>query len=338
MFSQPDDHEWLTWFMGILPKRGTRKLICEILQALYEKRDDDIFTIAQGLFKFLVTKSANKLALQSKDFPASSYVPGSRRPPKDPSQPVSITRCIIEVIDQAFDMGLDKQATGLLDKSCINICQCCPKSGSNSAPDPLIVRDFLLCLFTMLQKHQFTPPTSLKVMFVALLRNILVCNPPECPKPPRGWAHKPRPKCHQYSYPCADCNTLNRFFEDPDMEAGGFRMTLNRQQHLIYQLPDSLYYYQTETNPPKLIVYKLGNEYKQEMHVYKARLTLFEDHVRALRCDYVKSLLSEELYNELVLLKDIPDSDGSMQTKRGEKRKPEEEGDGSSASRPQLIE
>ncbi|XDG02263.1 hypothetical protein ABKA04_001878 [Annulohypoxylon sp. FPYF3050] len=187
-------------------------------------------------------------------------------------------------------------------------------------------------------KHQATPPGSMKDMFVVLLRNILVSNPPKHPVPLRGWARKPRPACRQGGAHCADCNTLRRFLEDANLEETMFRLAQYRQRHLMEQLPRQLYDCRPEKHPPKITIRKIGNEYKEEMKSYETNLKSFEDHVRTLRCDCVKSLLGEELYNELVLLKDIPDTVGSMQTRRGEKRKPEEEGDGSSASRPQLIE
>ncbi|KAI1096657.1 hypothetical protein F5B19DRAFT_433884 [Rostrohypoxylon terebratum] len=334
---------WLAWFITTLSYRGSRELICEMLRVVYDERNANTLLSAKDTFQSILEASVDKLALQIQDFPISGHVTGTPGTPQLPGalgELASAARKTIEVIDQAFNMGLAEQATNLLDKSCTNIYQYCPKPRTKSAPGPLVVRDSLLCLVTVLQKHQVTPHGSLKDMFVVLLRNILVSYPPERPMPPRGWAHKPRPACRQNAalYPCKDCETLNRFLQDPDRETYEFRMAQYRQRHLMEQLPRQLYYCQPEKKPPMVIIRKLGNEYKEEMKKYKTELTLFEDHVRALRCDYVKLLLGEDLYEELVLLRDIPDSVGSMQTKRGEKRKAEEEGDGSSASRPQLIE
>ncbi|KAI0897735.1 hypothetical protein F4806DRAFT_459701 [Annulohypoxylon nitens] len=320
------------WFISILSHRGTRELICEMLRVVYDERNANTLLSAKDTFQSILDASVNKLALKIEDFFTISQA--GIFPAFGKS---TIRKNTMDVIDQAFDIGLVEQATVLLDKTCTKIYQFCPKSSTKSAPDPLGIRDFLLCLATMLQKHQATPPGSMKDMFVVLLRNILVSNPPKHPVPLRRWARNPRPACCQ-SGPCADCNTLRRFLEDENLEETMFRLDQYRQRHLMDQLPRQLYDCRPEKHPPEITIRKIGNEYKEEMKTYETNLRSFEDHVRTLRCDCVKSLLGEELYNELVLLKDIPDTVGSMQTRRGEKRKPEEEGDGSSASRPQLIE
>ncbi|KAI1206309.1 uncharacterized protein F4807DRAFT_463799 [Annulohypoxylon truncatum] len=340
LFTRSKDSEWLTWFVSILSQRGSRKLICSVLHAIYNKRDANLLANPKGIFQSILDESAKKLALQIQDFPVSGYVTGMLEPRGFLSEPAATIRDVIEVIDQCFDLGLIEQATDILDTSCTNIYQYCPKPRTKSIPGPMIIRDFLLSLVAVLQKHQVTPPESSKNMFIILLRNILVFNPPKWPKPPRGHAHKPRPKCYKSTelHPCKDCEDLNAFLKSPDMDVCEFRMAQYRQRHLQEQLPPELFSCHSEQKPAKLIVRKLGKEHKQEMKEYKTNLTAFEDHVRALRCEYVESLLGEELYGELVLLKDIPDSDGAKLVKRGEKRKPEEEVEGSIASRPKLIE
>ncbi|KAI2470828.1 hypothetical protein F4781DRAFT_159286 [Annulohypoxylon bovei var. microspora] len=342
LFSRSKDPEWLTWFMSILSNRGSRKLLCAILRAIYDKRGSKELASAKDTCLSILAGSLKKLALKIEDFPVSGYVTGVYGPLEHLSEPASTIRDVIDVIDQGFDMGLNEQATELLDISCTTIYQFCPKSGAKSAPGPLVVRDFLRSLVSVLQKHQVTPPESFKNMFIVLLRNILVSHPPKCPKPLRGWTHKSRPSAYHRGnlQSCKDCEELDAFLRNADQEVHVFRMAEYRRRHLRERLPLDLFDCQADMTqkPQRFIVRKLGKEFKQEMTEYKISLNSFEDNVRILRCEWVKSLLGEDLYDELILLKNIPESDGAQLVKRAEKRKPEEEPEGSIASRPRVIE
>ncbi|KAI0881085.1 uncharacterized protein GGS22DRAFT_197140 [Annulohypoxylon maeteangense] len=328
---------WSSCFVRTLKQGAPRQLICGILRAIYKKRDAKVLADAKGMFLSILDACTKRLVLQPQHFPASKYVTALNKPGGPLNNSARTIKGVLGVIEQCFDMKLTNQATELLDMSCTNIYKACSKPEDNPLPGPIVARDFLLSLVLMLQKHGVTPFESFENMFMLFLREILASHPPTCPRPPHGWAHKPRPKCSQDGS-CEDCKDLNDFLENPEMEVGEFCGDPDKRQHLERQLPMRLFRCQSAKEPEKLIVRKLGNEFKEDMKDYKTKLSLFENRVRVLRCEYVESLLGEELYGELVLLKCIPDSDGAKGSKHAEKRKAEDELEGPASSRPMLIE
>ncbi|KAI0835287.1 hypothetical protein F5Y06DRAFT_137588 [Hypoxylon sp. FL0890] len=336
LFTRSNDISWLRdWFTPLLSSRGSKQLICAILKAIYDKRNTRMLEIGRAIdtFQCILEGSAEKLALQIGDFPHPDW---QTRAHGIKSIEASSVRGVLEVIDEGFDMGLTQQAIELIDASCTNISQSCPKPKTEGFPCSTVIQQFLESLIVILRKYQIFLE-SVKNMFITLLRNILVANPPIRPKPPRGWAHRPR-RCNPA---CQDCKELTAFLTNSDARTHSFRMPERRRTHIENQLPYNLFRCDTNKGrvPYELVVTKLGKESELDMKDYKQRLLIFENRVRGLRCEEVKSLLGEDLYNELVMLKDIPDSDGAKELGgAGKKRKAEEELEGSSSSRPRIVE
>ncbi|OTA67761.1 hypothetical protein K449DRAFT_364184 [Hypoxylon sp. EC38] len=335
LFTRSSDISWLRdWFTPILASRGSKQLICALLRAVYDKRNTKMLRNATDTFQCILEGSIEKIALQIGDFP---YPGGSTVAHGIKSTEASLARGVLEVIDQAFDMGLTQQATQLLDVSCTNIHQSCPKPKTKSLPCFVVIQQFLESLTVVLRKHHVPPLKSVKNMYMTLLRTILVANPPKPPNAPRGWAHKPR----QCGEPCQDCNELNAFLKDSGAQKHVFRMAEKRRRHLENLLPPELFQCRTDKSrsPHGLVVTKLGKEFQKDMEDYKVKLSIYEARVKGLRCEEVKALLGEDLYNELVMLKNVPDSDGAKELgDAGKKRKAEEELEGSNSQRPRVEE
>ncbi|KAI1462399.1 hypothetical protein F4805DRAFT_474356 [Annulohypoxylon moriforme] len=339
LFKRSNDPEWMTWFVSILTNGGSKQLICAILRVIYDKREDNTLTNPQDIYRSILDKCTKKLALEIGDFPESNYITGFNGPHGPLGEAASTIQGVANVIDQCFHMRMTNQAAALLDMSCIYIRESFSTARAQSLPGPKVVRDFLLSLIATLQKYEADPSELIETMFITLLRKVLVAQAPKCPKPPRGFAHKPRPPCSRTTdiSACNDCAELNAFLKNPKIDTWEVRVALYRQRHLMEQLPENLYKCTSMKAPQRLHVSKLGKEYKEEMKEYKSRLLTFEDNVRALRCDFVEFLLGKELYEELVMLKNIPESDGSKQVRRADKRKAQDELEGSSASRPKIV-
>ncbi|KAI1135202.1 hypothetical protein F5Y05DRAFT_395929 [Hypoxylon sp. FL0543] len=337
LISRSYDMSWLReQYTPMLSSRATRQLICAILKAVYDEKDTRIFEIAENTFQSILEGSMEQLALRIGDFLHLDDRQTMTHAIK--SIPASLVKGFLEVVDHAFDMGLTQQATRLIDASCTNICQSCSGSKTEAFPRYSAVQHFLESLISMLRNDRVPPLDSIKNTFVTLLRNILVAKPPERPKPPQGWAHRPR----QCNPSCEDCIELSAFLRSSEDKTREFRMVGKRRQHIEDRLPRDLFHYR-QTNrshlPYGLIVTKLGKEFQLEMREYHQRLSKFEGRVRGLRCEELKLLLGEDMYNELVMLKDIPDSEGAKQLKGAEKkRKAEDDLEGSSSSRPRVAE
>ncbi|KAI0118550.1 hypothetical protein F4776DRAFT_634580 [Hypoxylon sp. NC0597] len=336
LFTRSRDTSWLRdWFTPILSSRGSKQLVCALLRAVYDKRDTKILRKATDTFQCILEASVEKLTLGIGDFP---YPGWSSRDHGIKSVEALLVSGVLEVIDQAFDLGLTQPATRLLDVSCINIHQSCPKpKAKKSFPCFIVIQHFLESLIVVLRKHQVPPLVSVKDMYITLLRTMLVADPPKRPTTPRGFTHKPR-KCGE---PCQDCNELNTFLKDSKARTHVFRMAEKRRRHLECLLPPQFFQCDTDKSrtPYGLVVTKLGKESQKDMQDYKDKLAAFEARVRGLRCEELKSLLGEELYNELVMLKNVPDSDGAKQLEgAGKKRKAKGELEASNSQRLKVEE
>ncbi|KAI0851538.1 hypothetical protein F5Y00DRAFT_267723 [Daldinia vernicosa] len=333
LFSQSNDLAWLTnWFAPTLSKKGSNELIYTILRELYYNRRRKTLARATDAYRCILESSTEKLALRNSNFPA---------PYPYPSIPFSENNLsfekIIEVISLGLDMGLSKEAIKLLEISCTNICRSSLILKGKKILPRGIVQNFLEDLLAVLQKHKVPPLECVRDMFVALFRDILIGRLPKRPTKPRGWKHKPI-NC---SMNCRDCRELNSFLVNSEEKEREFTMATEQRQHLESQLPKNLFHCRTKTGraPYGLVVTKLGREFEEDMKDYQDRLTFLNRELRPFKCEYMKSLLGEELYQELVLLKDASGVDGAGTTgTAGTKRKAKEDPDGPSASRPRLVE
>ncbi|KAI1470028.1 uncharacterized protein F4812DRAFT_457426 [Daldinia caldariorum] len=334
LFTRSGDLEWLAnWFAPTLASKGSRFLISTILGEVYTNRDRKLFQNATHAYRCILERSNEKLALQARDFP-SPYSSYSYRPLDKDSLDFKI---IIKVISQGLDLGLSKEATGFIETSCNNIYKSCPETNANSILPATTIRGFLEALLTVLQKYKVPPLESVKNMFVALFRHVLIGKLPTRPVKLPGWKHK-RIYCQEN---CNECRQLNSFLVDVNEQTREFAMATKKREHLQSHLRSNLFRCVTRTGrtPYVLVVTKLGKEFQEDMKEYERSLASIKNHLRPFQCVYVKSLLGEELYDELVLLKDESSADNSGMTRAsGEKRKAEEELEGSSASRPKLIE
>ncbi|KAI1771894.1 hypothetical protein F4818DRAFT_444892 [Hypoxylon cercidicola] len=325
-----NDSTWLAdWFIPILASRGSKSkpLIYGILGAVYHIHEHNTLPDAKYVFQCVIEGCKKTLALQIGDLPKPSW---STKEHKFQCAEATSLRGFITVIHQGFGIGLSRQITELLENSCVNIYQSRSKAKYSC---PIIVRYFLLNLTSALDKHNVPPLESVRDMYITLLRNVLITSPPKRPRKPPGWKHKPL-ACTPY---CSDCKELNAFLTDSKAQTCEFRMPEKRRRHLQDQLPPGFFQCRTEKDhsPYKLVITKTGREYEESLKQYYNGLGELTKRVDKLQCEYVKSLLGDDLYQELVLLKDIVGPEGMQQTN---KRKADEELEGSSASRPRLIE
>ncbi|KAI8960128.1 hypothetical protein F5Y11DRAFT_330886 [Daldinia sp. FL1419] len=330
LFNHSNDLEWLTnWFAPVLSGKGTKALICSILGDIHSNRERKTLARATDAYRCILESSAKKLVLTS-GFPS----PGNRYVMIETA--TSFYRKIIELVSQSLDMGLSKQAIGLLETSCADTDRDYQEPDEWDPLPAVIIQEFMEALLKLFRKYNIPPPESTKAMFISIFRNLFIGELPMRPTKPQGWRHKPI-QCYEN---CADCRVLNSFLVNHQEQTREFAVPTKRRQHLESLLSRSLFRCHTRTGrlPYGLVVTKLGNEFQEDMREYEAQLEAVRNRLRPFRREDVKSLLGEGLYQELVLLKCVSDVDNAGTTTPGQKRKAEEEPDGSSASRPRLIE
>ncbi|KAI0169558.1 hypothetical protein GGR52DRAFT_472244 [Hypoxylon sp. FL1284] len=278
------------------------------------------------IFQSILEGCTRAIALQAVDFQRPGRTIGMNGFAGDEAASI---RSFSDVIRRAFDIGLTQQATKLIDESCDNICQSRTEVKIGCS---IIIRGFLINSTSILTEHKVPPRDPVRNLYATLIRDVLVGKPPERPAKPLGWKQKPR-GCHGL---CQDCAELNAFLVDSEQASHLFRVAASRRQHIQQVLPADLFLFETVVGgmPHALVVTKTHEEYKRNLTVYSARLSELAARVDGLQGDYVRSLLGDDVYDELVLLKDIVCDDNARQAI---KRKANEHLDGSIASRPKLI-
>lgn len=318
--------------MPQLSKRGTRDLICGLLQTVHRKYHDGTLVEGSAVFKHLVENLKEKLGLRISDLPRE-HIPKTFNGPATYGYPEKF----INLIDQGFSLGQIEPMTELLRTSCAAIHKAVPKPTSQTLPSCAATQEFLESLTATLQKHHVSPIDAVRNMYVALTRNVLLgAGQPKPPRRPQGWAHRHR-HCTTF---CVDCKELDAFLRDPEKQTGEFRLAAPRRKHIEGRLPPQFFEFKTvktRVPPHALVVTKRGTEFDEEMCQYDKAIRVFRDRVRFLQCPYVETLLGEELYSKVVMLEDKPASDGTEQ-REDRKTKAEEELDGPVPSRPRLIE
>ncbi|KAH9987115.1 hypothetical protein F4779DRAFT_611535 [Xylariaceae sp. FL0662B] len=326
------DPLWLTnWLIPLLSSRSSKSLSCMILHTVHNHKR---LAGAVDAFRCILEGTKEKLKLQISDFPKDSWSIAAHG---FHCAEATFLRNFTQLIDDGFSIGLPEPTTALLDTSGVAVYRFIPEPKSKALPSIKVVRGFLHSLIPILEKHQVPPLESVAGMCSALLRNVVVPDLPERPKRPRGWTHKPR-GC---TPPCMDCKDLNDFLRNSEAQTWVFRAAAPRRRHLECQLPMDLFRHHTDTaqRPQALVVTKLGEEFRQEMRKYEAELARFQNEIRPFQGEYMKALLGEARYRELIS-DNISGPEGARQPEPAgqRKRKADEELDGSSASRPRIIE
>ncbi|KAI0479394.1 hypothetical protein GGR56DRAFT_690765 [Xylariaceae sp. FL0804] len=337
------------WLVPILAKKGSKSLIYLIESTLHwSLKADSIPGAAEGIRRMLEGLSA-KLTLEITNFPRESW---STQAHKYQCAEAAVLRNFVDLLDHALGLEFREQATALLDTSCTTVYQSLsqpkpkaqPKSTTNAQtnanppPSRVVVEGFLTHLLSTLDKHGFPAPPSCRTMLAQLLREVVTAGyPSSAPSPPRGWWHAPR-AC---AATCAVCRPLDAFLGDAMLQTHEFRLATPGRQHLERQLPRALFDCATDKThgtPYTLVVTKRGTEFREVLERYRREVAVVERRVRPFRNRYVEELLGEDLYRELVLLQRPVSSEGEARLNPPLKREAEEEPEGSSASRPKIIE
>ncbi|XXH00494.1 hypothetical protein Hte_006840 [Hypoxylon texense] len=321
LISQFSDSSWLaTWFTPTLAKRASKCLLCEILRLVHEEHKRNT-SGAKDVFQCILEGCAEILPLKIEDLLKSEH--------KFPGAELGTLMTFFNIVHLSCDIGLSQQVTELIEKSCANICRSDAKAKYIS---PIIANRFLQDLTFLLTTYNIPHLESVKHLYIILLRNVLLANPPKRPREPWGWAYKPR-ACGPY---CGGCQELDAFLLNSEVQTYGFRVTQDKRVHLESRLQPGPFMWHTikGSSPHTLVITKTGTEYGEDLRKYNDSVANLVNQVSRFQCEYVRSLLGNDLYQKLVLLRDILGSEGVQQT---EKREADGELDGWIASRPRLM-
>ncbi|KAJ2985768.1 hypothetical protein NUW58_g5358 [Xylaria curta] len=218
---------------------------------------------------------------------------------------------------------------------------------------PTLAEQMLRIMFQDFKKNKMPPNEPARDFVIAVLKKFVLADLPQCPQQLPGYSHQPR-GCKQ----CVHCEQLDVFLVSPDQEKAEFHTGLDITPHLESRLPREFFWYTTRrvgygrNTYCILEVTKLNREYWAALDEYKKNLRRVLDKVRPFRTEYVKALLGDSAYSELVALEQLPysaelepNSGGQPQAEQpqveqpqvGQKR-PTQEGIGPSTAKRSFID
>lgn len=283
---------------------------------------------AKSMFEYILTNSGNTLHLKAKDLHYDR-----RSWSKNLKKCETPTRKFCRMLFAAHGMDAADEAYLVLDATCKGLVATAGEWQSLMG-GCAIVRELLIPLINVLKAHKTDPPPSVRTFFVECLEQIQRDLPEQPSKALEGWAHKPR-KCAQDAdaspgvqspKSCPDCDALNTFMASSTEQTWNFTADAKTRKHVLSDLPKTMFGHQVlkQGRSQTLVITKLEKEAERAKRERAEGLRDLENGVQPLRIGYVRELLGDEKYGELVLLKkldvavvDIADDDEGSGAKRG---------------------
>ncbi|KAK7752138.1 hypothetical protein SLS62_005882 [Diatrype stigma] len=316
MISNSANLEWIQ--SNLVPKlvdRGSKPLLYILIGLLINLVPKKAFPHSTIVAKDLFEAALEKLVLEMVDFSAPGYGPNTAQVP----------RIFIQFLGNCLNAGFTEQVGRLLDSTSSSLIKSASKKKKSPPPMPnevASVQEFLQALPNVLQEHKVPPRSSVGDLLEALLRGYILIGMPECPKRLPGWKYKPR-GCRQAN--CVDCKSLDKFLGATNEWECRFSMNEKRRTHLQSQLDPGPFHCTIDKTmtPYTLVVLKAGEgkDNEEDLKAYQSKLDRFRDKTKPIQHDYVKQLMGESRYRELVMLETPPSSEGASQPAKPVKRK-----------------
>ncbi|RYP65001.1 hypothetical protein DL771_008498 [Monosporascus sp. 5C6A] len=329
--SKADDDEWINSRLAPkLKECAERALLYKLLDGLFRKGEKNELARAEAIARRVLDATLPKLRLEIDDF-STSMVENQPHDAYPQALSWDYRTCAVANFVRYLDLFLRYDfrdlSQQLLEISCDHIVESLrnrsskPGAGPSgivrSAPEKIeympsfFVREFLESVVDIAEKHQLPEIPSLRKLFEILFRRYILVGLPIFPPPPPGWAHKPRWCRAQYGRdPCPPCAELNQFLAASDQVQARFTNSQTYRDHIKKQLTSQFFRWWTEPSSVRgvhstLVVTKLGTEYAEDVQQFLRSVATIEEGVRVFARDYVRRLLGEELYRELILLEKI---------------------------------
>ncbi|KAI8243370.1 hypothetical protein K4K55_008427 [Colletotrichum sp. SAR 10_96] len=306
--SRHGDQEWImSSLIPCLADRGNRDLIYKVLNTVFVKREQREFRNAKDIYVYMVKNALPKLLLSGEDITPNST----------PYAALSTTVIgpLTEFayrVNEGLTLGAAEEALQLLEAGC-NTLVWTKSEWQPSAVQANVVEKFLVPLMTTMQRH------SIPVENHEAVRNLLEFIIGEGllqqlgPFPPRpvGWTYKPR-RCAPYRGQrtvCRDCDELEVFLTASDQKVWRFAAAEARRKHINSLLYGTEKYFRMTTkrtrSPHTLVIEKTGGEYKDEVAKWRRHVQAMASLLSPLRSDFLKNMLGESRYRELILLEPL---------------------------------
>ncbi|KAI0402892.1 hypothetical protein F4802DRAFT_574226 [Xylaria palmicola] len=297
--SKWESSDWFTnSLVPTLGTRGRRGLITSLVTDLLEHQSKVNKTQATDNARKILESTYSKIALDPTDFTGSnfSYAPA------------------FGLLKLCLAHGLRPIANQILDATWAKVNAYHKSKDSTSLRSQDTVKSNLYELCSLLQDFKVPYRRSTRQLFTLLIRRYLYLNVPSYPEERPGWSYKNR-GCTSY---CEECSTVNKFIRDEDAIKHTFEFRdWERFARHARALPSSVYCIHSDEQSKTVEVTKIaGGGFEEDLDDYRPQVAKFEEYFRRLRCDYIKELLRDADYRELVMLEGVKLSEGAEQLAR----------------------
>lgn len=293
----------LTYIIRIISAfalRGTRELICKVLDSMFQKREQFDEVAIQSVFLTILEKARSRLALRVSDLPVENVWINYHYA----ENPNSLD-CLqfSRLVNQCVALGITSEAFQLIEE-CRKTLSANPTGDRSRVNGQKLVADLIGPLASTMHSCAITLTSDVKWVFEYLIRDVLHHKLPTFPTKLEGWRHKRR-GCTDAS--CQDCATMNAFLGSADQKSWRFSASAPRRQHIESKLPHSLFMVQTVRNgsPLTLLVDKLGRDYAQDLQDFQEQLKSLLNVLGPLKGDSMRRILGDATYRELILLQKV---------------------------------
>ncbi|KAJ8132846.1 hypothetical protein O1611_g775 [Lasiodiplodia mahajangana] len=301
--SRLENADWLTEsLVPALSARSEKTLIIQIVQKLLKNKPEEIQPSAINAARKVLENTYSKVAVGSGGVNYTSSM-----------------KYFIKLLELSLAHGLNSIVDKLLDAAWANISTC--DTAEDSKPfKKEVVESFLNDLGQLLKKHEFSHLDSMRELFTFLIRQHLYVNVPSYPKKLPGWSFKPRGcGCKKW------CEELDDFLKAEDAPEHEFQIEPDsgHRYHIESRIdehtnwsgnPSSLFQCNYDQETRKLKVSKReGKEFEIALEKYNRSVTNLEKPLVGLRYEYMKGLLGDAVYKELVMLEGVENSKGAQE-------------------------
>ncbi|KAI0117815.1 hypothetical protein GGR51DRAFT_573546 [Nemania sp. FL0031] len=287
-----DNADWLTdCLVPALITRSERALIIRIMNTILARKPEATQASSTDAASTILLSTYQKVAMDFEDLKGREF---------------SYTRAndFVKLLERSLEHGLSSNVTQLLDATWANI----NAFQKAEALERDVVGSFLHQLGQLLKKYEVAYLDSMRHLFTFFIRQYLYINVPPYPKKLPGWSFKPR-GCRW----CERCTELDKFLKAEDASEHEFpTLDSYSQQHLKDRLPDSLFQLNTENEIMK-VSKREGKDFEAEVKKYDGEVAKFEKPFVELRHEYLKELLGEAVYRDLVMLEGVRNSKGAKE-------------------------
>ncbi|CAG7564921.1 unnamed protein product [Fusarium equiseti] len=307
--SRSADSEWvLQNFLPIAVPRFDRFLLWELLHSISQERHGT-FKNSKELYRCMIEHGREQLSLCGNDIIAKPYCSNRGYGYWNPS------KRFVTLLEESFMNGAGQEALGLLEQSCKGIVD---ERQTWSSVHPHDLRaTFLEPLTRALESYRVPPVPPVQDLFEVALKDVFHRSIMPRPVQLNGWVHE-KVACSMGSN-CSTCRELNSVLQDPNQKEWHFPAEECWRQHLESRLSDRIYSFQTlkDRSPHTLVVTKLGTNYDKALRSWNQGVQQVEHNVSWIRRDYLRCLLGDHKYNELIML-ERPSPENTVTRRQGD--------------------